>query len=364
MHARWRSWLTCSLLVLQATPALCGDTVSAQERLEQARQLLLEQALKASTRVESLSWIDAGGRLQEHQSMRQAVIWPALQGQPAQRQASRDLMRETPATQDGCPADVGPKNLHPTLALQTHWPDRLPAGIQERLNESLRLEWMGNDTGLRHWRMHSGAKLPDNLGSYERWLLSPPAQNSRMQAQLQLELLDSPTPQTQRLAWRFAVSQQDRLLHEQRTELELPVRRHSWGSTEWTAEAWQLVHQQLQQWTAVLDQQLACVRPQAEVVASTGKHWTLNMGRLAGMRVGDEWALVDPAWLPERSLESGAIAQMVVARVERLEDMRAELVLVAGEATLPRHGWVAHPLNLAKHAQGTTPWMRSQFAHR
>jgi len=370
MRARWTNKMAGLALVWLALPGLCAEPSTAQERLEQARLKVLDQALKASTRVESWSWMDASGRLQEHQSMRQAVQWPALQGAKAQ-EAPQDLLHPASASQsptsaavDQCPKHTAPKNLHPTLALHTQWPDRLPMGIQERLQESVNGQWLGSAAKPHHWRMHTGLNLPAQLSTYERLLLSPPAQDSAWQVHIKLDVLDSLQPHTQRLVWHLALTHKDRLVAEQRTEQELPVRRQSWGASEWTAQSWQAIGQQLRQWSSLLDQQLACERPQPQVVASTGQQWTLDMGRLAGLRLGDEWALVDPAKLPERSLEPGAIGQMVVARVVRLQDMRAELALVAGEAHLPRNGWIAHPLSLAAQAQDTTAPLPSQYAQR
>lgn len=342
MLLRPSQWLVCGLLFWQATQGLCAEgpaASSAQARLEQARDMLVEQAMRASTRVDALSWVDASGRLQEHQSMRQSVQWPPLLGAPA-GQAPRDLVQEDPLASQSCPGGAG---LHPTLALRTQWPVRLPLKVRERLQDTLNLQWLGTEA-QRPWRMFRSVQPAPGMGAYERLLLSPPVQTSPWQVEVRLDLLPATEPRSLRLAWHMAVTGKDRVLSQNRAELSLPLHLQPWGAAEWTDEAWTRIEQLLQDWADQLNHQFACVRPQPEVVADAAGHWMLDMGSLAGLHVGDEWALVDPASLPERTLEAGAIGQMVVARVVRLEAMRAELTLVAGEARLPRVGWVAHPL--------------------
>lgn len=344
MRTPWLSRLLAGLLSWQAAVALCADApgLSAQERLEQARLRLLEQAMQASTRIDALSWVDAGGRLQEHQSMRQSVQLPALQGAGSQLPV-RDLVLEGARPRQDCRSHPHTA-LHPTLALRAQWPQRLPPAVHQRLQDSVRLHWLAED-GQRPWRMFRASTPVASASTYERLLLTPPAHNSAWNVELRIEPLPMTEPDTARIAWRMAVMQHDNLLLEQRAELALPQRIQPWGAAEWTEAGWHSVNQLLEQWAQLLSQQFACVQPRPEVVAQEGRNWVLNMGSLAGLRVGDEWALVDPAWLPERTFEAGAIEQMVVARVSRVDAMRAELTLIAGEARLPRTGWVAQPMN-------------------
>lgn len=342
MILRWRQLLTCGLLLWQAGQVWGVDTpaASAAQRLEQVRLQMLERAMQASTRVDALSWVDAQGRLQEHQSLRQSVEVPPLKDS-ASPAATRDLVREA---RTDCRARRSPSDLRATLALRSHWPSRLVPSVRARLQDSVQGHWLG-DSAQRPWRMFRAATPVPGQSDYERLLLSPPADHSPWTVELQLESLPPLRADTARMVWRLAVLQKEQLLMDQRVELELPQRQQPWGAEEWTEPAWQQVQQLLERWSRQLDQQFACVQPRAEVLAQQGSSWVLNMGSLAGLRVGDEWALADPAWLPERTLESGAIAQMVVARVVRVDAMRAELSLVAGEARQPRSGWVALPLN-------------------
>lgn len=343
MLSRPYRWLAC-LLVLHATSGHCSDGVSAGERLELARQKLAEQALRASARVDAISWVDSSGRLHEHQSMRQSLYLPAPLDKPSA--PARDLLVEgsRSASASACGADVPASGLYPILSLSTRWSARLPVGVRDRLTQAVRLQWLGSDAVARPWRMF---QAPGPYAStYDQMLLAPPSPDSDWRVELRLDVLPATSRSTERLQWRLALTHQHRLVAEQHALMDLPVQPQAWGLALWDEASWQRIEQQLHVWSELLNRQMACVRPQPQLEATFSGGWQLNMGRLSGLQVGDEWVLVDPAWLPDRALEPGAIGRMVVARVVRVDETRAELVTLAGDHRLPKPGWVAHPLNL------------------
>jgi len=358
MLSRLSPWLACGLLALHAATGHCSDGISASERLELARQKLADQALRASARVDAISWVDSTGRLHEHQSMRQSLQWPGPLDKPAG--AVRDLLLEDQRTATGCAEAVAAPGLYTPLALTTRWPARLSASQRDRLSQSIRLQWLGSDDAARPWRMFQAPVA--YASTYDQRLLAPPAPESDWRAEVRLEVLPATSLATERLQWRLAITQQNRLVAEQHVLMDLPVQPQAWGLALWTEASWQRIEQQLNIWTELLNRQMACVRPQPQLEAAISGGWQLNMGRLAGLQVGDEWVLVDPAWLPDRALEPGAIGRMVVARVVRVDETRAELITLAGDNRLPRPGWVAHPLNLKM--AGTPPASGLQQARR
>lgn len=357
MLSRLCPWLIC-LLSLHAATGHCSDGISASERLEQARERLASQVLRGSARIDAISWIDSTGRLHEHQSMRQSLHWPAPLEKPSA--AVRDLVQEGQRTASSCPEGAAAAGLYTPMALSTRWSARLPANLRERLSQTVRLQWLGSDDAARPWRMF---QAPTTYPStYDQRLLAPPTPESEWRAEVRLDVLPPSSRFTERLQWRLALNRQQTLVAEQHVVMEVPVQPQPWGHSLWTEASWQMIEQQLTLWAELLDRQMACVRPQPRLEAGLSGSWQLNMGRLAGVRVGDEWVLVDPAWLPERALEPGAIGRMVVARVVRVDDARAELVTLAGDVRLPRPGWVAHPLNLTM--SGTPPASGLQQARR
>lgn len=357
MLSRPHRWLAF-LLMFHVGVGHCSESISASERLELARQKLVDQTLRASARVDAISWVDSNGRLHEHQSMRQSVHWSAPLDKPSG--AGRDLLLESTKNSTGCATNLPASGLYPTLALSTRWPARLSGSLRHRLEHAIRLQWLRTDDAARPWRMFLAPATYAN--TYDQRLLAPPAPDSDWRAELRLEVLPSSSLSTERLQWRLALHHQQRLITEQYALMDLPVQPQAWGPALWTESSWQAIEQQLAVWTELLNREMACVRPQPQLEAGISGGWQLNMGRLAGLQVGDEWALVDPAWLPDRALEPGAIGNMVIARVVRVDDTRAELMTMAGDPRLPRPGWVAHPLNLK--TAGAPPASGLQQARR
>lgn len=345
-------------LVFHAITGHCNDGANASERLELARQKLVDQALRSSARVDAFSWIDSAGRLHEHQSMRQSFQWPA----PLEKSGGgvRDLLLEGSRSESKCGHDAAAPGIYPTLALSTRWPARLPAAQRERMEQAIRTHWLGMNDESRPWRMFPSPVR--YASSYDQRLLAPAAPESDWRVELRLELQPAMDQTRERLVWRLALSHQHNLVAEQQVSMDLRVQPQPWEHALWTDSTWQTIEQQLMAWSDLLNSQMACVRPQPQLEAGVSGGWQLNTGRLAGLQVGDEWVLVDPAWLPERALEPGAIGRMVVARVVKVDDMHAELLTLAGDPRLPRPGWVAHPLNLKK--AGTPPAPGLQQARR
>lgn len=352
--------------------ALCGPALtwaqSAEQRLEAARQAVVEQALRQSTRVDGVSWIDTQGRLQEFHAFHQSSQVPPLAPAPALQanEAPQDLLRQSSVQQ--CQRRSAPHNTYATIALQTLWPQRMPQRTRDRLLELTHQIWLGSDA-QRPWRMHVAVSpWPAQSNAYERLLLAPPNTPSPWTALLSFEPVGENTADRSTLLMRLNL-QRERpadVLLEQRLELTLEQRPQAWGVAEWKESAWQAIAQQMQAWAQLLDQRLACEKVEPEIVAVESGRWVLNMGRLAGLRVGDEWALVNPAQLPERSMQPGVIDQMVVGRITQVQDLRAQISLVAGNAQAPQPGWVARPLaaaQLSELSPPSIPPMR-QFAQR
>lgn len=350
MQARWTR--SCRVLGLALWGLAASGQVlaqSAEQKLEAARQAIAEQALHQSTRVDAVSWIDAQGRLQEFQTYRQSSLTPA--GAPA---ASVDLLRQ--AADTPCQRQGAARAAMAPVALQVQWPARMPQRTRERLQELITQTWLGSDSP-RPWRMYAAASpLPAQASPYERLLVLPPSALPQWTLLLQFDPLPESSGELSHLGVRLSLqrSRPSSVLFEQRLELALEQRQLAWSVAEWKESAWQTIASQLQAWTPVLDQRLACEKVEPEIVATESGHWVLNMGSLAGLRVGDEWTLVNPAHLPERSMEPGALDQMVIARVSQVQAMRAHVRLVAGDARAPQPGWVARPL--AAPAISEAPW--------
>lgn len=365
MPTRWmRSCPALGLLLWGLLHSAQALAQNAEQRLEAARQAIAEQALRQSTRVDAVSWIDPQGRLQEFQAYRQSTQVPALTPLAGQPDAAVDLLRQAASTPTTCQHARVAHAPHAPVALQVQWPARMPLRTRERLQALIAQTWLGDDTP-HPWRMYATpAPWPAQASAYERLLLSPPSATSPWTLLLQLESVPEGTPALDGLAMRLSLqrSRPASVLFEQRLALTLEQRPLAWSVSEWKESAWQAIAQQLQAWTPVLDQKLACETVEPEIVATESGQWVLNMGSLAGLRVGDEWVLVNPSQLPERSMEPGALEQMVVARVTQVQALRALVRLEAGNARAPQPGWVARPLMTTTLSEA--PWPAPPSAHQ
>jgi len=342
-----------------------AQTPSAAERLEQAREQLLAQALQASTQVDVLSWIDPQGRLHEHPSMRQSVRvaalqapWPSTapaaapagQGQPrAQAPAVRDHVRESAlglAPAEG-PCTSAPAGLRPTVALHTDYPLRMPPRLRERLHSDVQRLWLSASADAP-WRMFwTGSQWAPGANAYEQTLVGPAAHGSPWTARLQFDLQGADTGGQARLEMSLTLHSPQAPMLVLRSQLRLPQEAPHWGRAQWGEAGWEAVQERLLAWAAVLDAQLQCARMPATVQALGAGQWQLQVGELSGVRVGDEWVLVAGQWAQGRRLDPSALDGLVVARVGQVGPHQARLDQVAGPALAPSrpgHSWSAQPL--------------------
>lgn len=343
-----RALLSCPLRPILASVLWLGMASCmaqpATELLERARQAIASQALQSSTRVDALSWVDTEGRLQEFMAFRQAAdVAPVQTGRQPGKPAIRDLLHPVTAQQATAPA-CAPHPLRSLLSLQTRWSGRAQDSLRHGVQEQIDAAWL-SAAQERAWAMLPSLQPDPQASLYDRLLINPVPFSGTLDAQLSLQTPTVPVGQATRLTMHLRVQTADRrVLLESRTELSLPMEPSAWGAPHWSGSAWTSVRQHLDHWAEALDQKLACERPEPQVLDHESGLWVLNMGEMAGLHTGQDWILVNPNRLPERSLEPGALEQMVVARVVALDARRAKLQLVAGDARAPRPGWVARPL--------------------
>lgn len=374
------------LLVLGWLPVLAtAQSSSASERLEQAREQLLAQALQASTQVDVLSWVDSQGRLHEHPSLRQSVRVSALDAPPAQAPTARSgaahaapgaqvtdhvLGAALAAADAACTS--APAGLRPTVALHTDYPLRMPTRLRERLHSDVQRLWLsGHADGP--WRMFwTGSQWAPGANVYEQTLVAPAAHGSPWVARLQFDLQGADAGPHARLSMSLTLHSPNAPLLVLHSHMRLPQASPNWGRAAWPEPGWNAVQERLIAWSAVLDAHLQCARMPATVQATGPGQWQLAVGELAGVRPGDEWVLVAGSWAQGLRLEPQSLDALVVARVRQVGPHQSELVQVAGPTpqARPTGPWSAQPFvppdppartaQLARHAPGLdAPWAKS-----
>ena len=123
--------------------------------------------------------------------------------------------------------------------------------------------------------------------------------------------------------------------------LYLQAQTNSWGPLQLNEESRARVLQQAENWALEMYKALACVPVQAEVTQTTANALRINVGSLAGVKVGDDWLLADPGKVPQRMLEPGVNGQTVMAKVQYVNAHYAQLKVVAGPAQGIQRHWAA-----------------------
>ena len=306
-----------------------------------------------------------GGRVLAYQ--RQASGEPSAQ---VQWQGAEDSVKARPADSvapaagGACGGDANLKHvLGLRLAAQGRWSTQ-DAPLADHAGQLLTQGWLRASQSARHWHMlelpRSAARPPVAAGSsamYQQLLSAgPPSVMPAWVASLSLELLpalapagirwiwqDSPSP---RLRLGLAVRSSDggALLFEAASELALQAQTSAWEAPRLAPAMQAQITRTVNQWSQALSERLACQSVKVQVLQTQADRVQVDQGQLAGLRVGDEWLISDRQRVPQRVLEPGAAASLVLAKVERVEAQRADLRVLAGPRDQVRPQWQAWPV--------------------
>jgi hypothetical protein len=108
---------------------------------------------------------------------------------------------------------------------------------------------------------------------------------------------------------------------------------------------------------------------QARVLKAQGAHVTVSLGRLAGVKSGDEWLIADPYQLPKQLVDPQGLQQTLLARANVVGVNTTQLVVVAGSMTAATPSsiaqWRAWPVDgLMGDAGLKASLTQAQVAHR
>lgn len=397
--------LVLTALVLSASAALAQPAArlspessagfSPEERLEGLRASLVQAALQGPTRVDSVAWIDGQGVLREGSSFRSGMQVRGVQvlgyvrdsdGRPQAQiklpvrsvnpNANANAMRADNATPAA--ACAKPSSLRHLIGLQLtvdgQW-DKLQMPMVQALGQFGRSVWLQAGSSATGWRML--APYSDKTSQYEQLLTGAGEQPMPWRAVLSVTQAgaepaadaksparpsDLPTwwrenswwgdaPTQVRLHFSLLPQGQGRAVYEASTDISIPAQALNGGPAQLPAAVREQVSRQLRQWAQAMGETLACESVKPEVLQARGADLRINVGALAGVRVGDEWLLADPRRFPQQILEPGVAAQAVLARVQRVDAHSAQLQVLAGPAEQVRPQWRAwHPnaLNIAE----------------
>lgn len=383
---------------LAAEPAGSPKTkLSAEERLDAIRHGLVQAALEGATRVDSVAWLDAEGRLQESSSFRSGMQVRGVQvlayvrdpeGQPRARlqlpaanpapAARTDVYLETPSkAAQACPSGEGLRHvIGLELAVAGRWSAQ-DAPMAHAMGEIVSTMWLQSDrsaaaataAGLANWRMLGegetliGANDEPSRTAYEQVLLSK-ANLPPLPWRASIQIVPGPQAAAPRPAfWQPLLGQPPAAPAVARISLTLqahgpsqaattptltvaadvPLLREAsqWGAPQFSPAGRAQLEALLARWSAAISAQLACEPVRPEILPTAKGMLRLNVGALAGVKPGEEWLLADPAAFPERLLAPGVAQQLVLAKVHQVHARHADLHILAGPTRPIQPGWRA-----------------------
>jgi len=127
-------------------------------------------------------------------------------------------------------------------------------------------------------------------------------------------------------------------------ELALQGEFPRWGPPQILPGVQTQIEETVRGWAQRLDEQLACEPVNVQVLQVSGSRLKVDQGALAGLRPGEEWLVADRRLLPQRVLEPDATSQLVLARIDKVSPLQAELEVLAGPASRVQPRWQAWPM--------------------
>ena len=343
-----------------------AQTLSPEERLTAIRSKLLQVVLQGPIQVQSTTWIDAQGVLQEANFFRSGMQVRGVrvigyerdaEGEPQanmqiddQKAVTKKYKSELPNLQN-CPDGSKAGHLQHLVALLWSMPissDPDDQHLLDSLRATLTTYWRQTASDSTAWRLMEPEDSRAEIGQspYKNALLRSGSDHIPWQLKLTLQY----TPQAQRkevqsIGVRLTLSLTSRYEAypplETSIALKLQGERANWGAPR-LDEATQLqVKEQLSTWARAFQHSLACQPVLLQVTRYGDADIRINAGSASGVRRGDEWLLVDDRQFPGKLLEAGVAAQSVLARVKSVAEHQAQLELLAGPVRSVQSRWRA-----------------------
>ena len=367
--------LIATMMVAACQTVLAADgspAPSAQEKLDAIRMSLVEATLQTPTSVKGVSWIDGSGALHELSVFKNSLNIQAVRVKGYERTSDGQVKAKTEiagattpnvhATESGsrsCPST----KTHASLRHPVHFsflPEhRLHPAVTHVLASAIQQQWLDALPPGQPWVMVSDLNKPalaNTMTLYERTLVGSPGGSQPWQASLQASsrLLQVPRkanwlgsdPWVQiRMTLRLTPMDRHAKPRELQSDMQFPLEGSDWAPVSLGPASVAAIRMQLETWKKALNEWLQCEPLHIRVNQSQNLTMTINMGQLAGVKVGDEWLIANPTHFPQRMLEDGGMQQTLLARTTSVGGNTAQLTLLAGSVPSSALNWRAWPVD-------------------
>jgi hypothetical protein len=373
--------LACTL----AGPAR-ADALSPEDQLAAIRKGLVQAALEGPTQISATQWIDGNGALQEISAFRTGMkvrgVRVLAYGADAQGDPLAKLQWQSADPSESANKASGPKaaqcktpvNGRLQHVLGWSWTNNAAWGADNaplidalKANLLAQLEQAGSTAS--EWRLVERVRS-EGRSSYEQALLgssadalpwqlrfeltvtapklaaTPVAQvvtNGRTEATAMQSIPSDPPGLAVQVRMTLTARNQAKPALQSVANLNVESAQDNWSPSGLSASAREQIAKQVQAWSLALQSQLGCQSVMADVIQASGSQVRINAGAAAGVRVGDDWVLANSQSAMQRTLEPGAIAQTVLAKVQSVGEHYALVRPIAGDLQNIKNTWTAWP---------------------
>lgn len=376
-----------------------AQSLSAQDRLAAIRHELVQAALEAPTHVQVTQWIDGQGVLRESSSFRSGMKIRGVrvlsyaqnaQGEPG---AKVDWQTPTPFNAAVASAQASPgqaskncKRAEPghlahvaalawTFGPHSHGDD---LALLLEFKALFRSDWERSSPNTALWRL-AEPKADVQRTSYSQALLASGADDIPWKIDLSVTqvptpklalpfetlqkitganlhlALDSSPPLRLQLQMTLSSRLQNRPLLQLSAPIELEAQFNNLEAVRLNPVSRQRVFQQAQSWAQEIQAVMTCLPVLAQVTQATPSELRINVGAAAGVRMGDEWLLGDQQTIPQRLLEANIASNIVLAKVQFIDQHHALLQVQAGATSNVQRNWIGWAVEKSIEPTRTAP---------
>ena len=134
----------------------------------------------------------------------------------------------------------------------------------------------------------------------------------------------------------------DEVIWSSQSNIRVPVRSVTYTSQSLPDVMVDQLEVELNKWTSTLDEYAMCQPVNFQITEVDGRV-EIDGGITAGLKTGDRLLVIDGERIPDRVLEPGALAELSLAQVVRVEDDLAVIQYAAGAELIDATGKVALP---------------------
>ena len=372
-------WATGILLIGMVLPLISvagshgtgnPDFNTDQSTLVAIKEALVSEAQATESKVVNTAWLDAQGQLHESLMIQSSMRVRGIQVQTYLDEIQKPKVEIALDDKKGLLPECFIKDDHlrrTIRILPTKMSQSSVTGMDQTLAVSLSLLSNRFSTYFNesdYW--HKKGSLPQ-VGYYQsivsgvrpepfrfelvvsvsKGTKPKDHQEERVPGSDPVSLFFQGTPSVHSEDWMIMTAQltkvtTDEVIWSSQSNIRVPVRSVTYTSQSLPDVMVGQIEAELNKWTSTLDEYAICQPVNFQITEVDGRV-EIDGGITAGLKTGDRLLVIDGERIPDRVLEPGALAELSLAQVVRVEDDSAIIQYAAGAELIDATGKVALP---------------------